>query len=145
MQGADFQDLSEITVQFWPEEEEDPNADPDRLVTRASFEVERHRITSKVPEDPEVKQIVDSFLTELQVKLGQPIGASAVPLDARFSSVRTHETNIGNFITDAVLDACQGEDGAGADCVIMNSGTLRADRLFPPGNLTFLDLQVRLL
>jgi 5'-nucleotidase len=142
-QGSDFQDLSEITVQFWPEDATDVAADHhDNLAKTATFEVERHRITSKIEEDPTVKGIVDSFLDHLKEKLGDSIGASAVPLDGRFSSVRTMETNLGNFVTDAVLDACQNGNGSGADCVIMNSGTLRADRLFPPGNLTFLDLQV---
>eukprot|EP00038_Savillea_parva_P032006 m.92815 g.92815 ORF g.92815 m.92815 type:complete len:978 (+) comp9975_c0_seq2:72-3005(+) len=142
--GCDFKDLSEITIQFWPDDESDDSGDdPTNAVSRATFEVEHHRITSNIVQDPEVKAIVDGFLDDMKVKLGQSIGATAVSLDARFASVRTHETNIGNFITDAILDACQ----VGlhfADCVIMNSGTMRADRIFPPGNLTFFDLQTTL-
>lgn len=57
----------------------------------------------------------------------QEVGYSAVELDGRFSTVRTRESNLGNFVTDIWREA------AHADVVLLNSGSLRSDTLHPPG------------
>jgi 5'-nucleotidase len=62
------------------------------------------------------------------------LGTFAVTLDGRFSKVRTSETNLGNWVCDAVLAA------TGADFVLLNSGTLRSDREHPAGEFTLRDL-----
>lgn len=67
-------------------------------------------------------------------KLDEVLGCFAVPLDGRFSSVRTSETNLGNWICDVVLAATN------ADCVIINSGTLRSDTVHAAGDFTIGDL-----
>ena len=48
-------------------------------------------------------------------------------LDGRFSSVRTAETNLGNFLSDVMLAALQ------ADCAILNAGTVRSNVKHPKG------------
>lgn len=68
-------------------------------------------------------------------RLDKVIGTIEVPLDARFNSVRTRETNVGNFICDIILTAVD------ADVVIVNSGTLRADRIIPSGPIKLRDLR----
>ena len=55
------------------------------------------------------------------------LGELDCTLDGCFSSVRTAETNLGNLVTDIMVAAL------GADCAILNSGTLRSDTLHPEG------------
>jgi len=57
-----------------------------------------------------------------------------VPLDGRFTTVRTKESNLGNLVTDAMRDA------TGADVALLNSGTLRSDVVHGPGTLRVADL-----
>jgi 5'-nucleotidase len=66
--------------------------------------------------------------------MDEVLGSFAVPLDGRFASIRTSETNLGNWVCDAILAAL------GADFVLLNSGTLRSDRLHPAGEFTLRDL-----
>ncbi len=47
------------------------------------------------------------------------LGEFEVDLDGRFSSVRTRETNLGNFIADIMVASTH------ADFALLNSGTLR--------------------
>lgn len=62
------------------------------------------------------------------------LGNFSVQLDGRFSSIRTSETNLGNFICDIMMAACNG------DVAILNSGTLRSDRIHEKGEFTMRDL-----
>ena len=57
------------------------------------------------------------------------MNSSCVKLDGRFSAVRTRETNLGNLVTDIMLAAL------GADCALLNSGTLRSDTEHPAGQV----------
>ena len=54
--------------------------------------------------------------------MDEVLGEFSVDIDGRFSSIRTGETNLGNFICDVILAATN------ADVAILNSGTLRSDR-----------------
>ena len=56
------------------------------------------------------------------------LGELGCTLNGRFSSVRTAETNLGNLVTDIMVAA------VGAECAILNSGTLRSDTLHPEGD-----------
>jgi 5'-nucleotidase len=67
-------------------------------------------------------------------KMDEVLGSFSVPLDGRFESVRTGETNLGNWVCDVILAA------TGADLVLLNSGTLRSDQVHPVGNFTMRDL-----
>ena len=58
------------------------------------------------------------------------MGETLVALDGRFATVRTRETNLGNWVADVWREA------AHADIALLNSGTLRADAIFQPGMLT---------
>ena len=60
----------------------------------------------------------------------QVIGDTAVELDGRFATVRSRESNLGTWVADVW------RAGARADIVLLNSGTLRSDRLHPAGQLT---------
>jgi hypothetical protein len=70
----------------------------------------------------------------LKVHLEKPIGYTAAPLDARFTTVRLKESNIGNFVCDLM------RHHYGADCAIMAAGTIRGDQIYPPGVLRLKDI-----
>lgn len=67
-------------------------------------------------------------------KMDEVLGNFSVELDGRFSSIRTSETNLGNFICDIMMAACNG------DVALLNSGTLRSDRIHPRGDFKMRDL-----
>lgn len=75
-----------------------------------------------------------SLTEQFNKRMDVVIGRIEVPLDGRFSSVRTQETNLGNFICDVLLTAID------ADLVLLNAGTLRADRVIPAGEFKLRDL-----
>jgi 2',3'-cyclic-nucleotide 2'-phosphodiesterase (5'-nucleotidase family) len=54
--------------------------------------------------------------------MDEVVGVTKVPLDARFSEIRTKESNVGNFICELMTRA------TGADIALINAGTFRADR-----------------
>ncbi|XP_024050518.1 uncharacterized protein LOC112103131 [Terrapene carolina triunguis] len=55
-------------------------------------------------------------------------------LDGRVSTVRRSESNLGNLITNAMLEATH------ADVALLNSGTLRSNHIHPAGDFTMHDL-----
>jgi 5'-nucleotidase len=84
---------------------------------------------------------VNAFIASLAETV---IGQSEVALEGRRDpGVRTEETNLGNLVADALLDA--GEDNAAAfgvvppDVAIQNGGGIRNNTLIPAGPLTELD------
>lgn len=71
----------------------------------------------------------------IEKRLDEVLGIVDVELDARFSEIRTHETNAGNLVCDAALAAVQ------ADAVLINAGILRADCLYAKGPFRQRDLE----
>jgi 5'-nucleotidase len=61
------------------------------------------------------------FSEMMSTKLEDVIGEFHVDLDGLFETVRTKESNLGNFVTDIMLASCN------ADCALINSGTLRSE------------------
>jgi len=55
-------------------------------------------------------------------------------LDGTFASIRTKETNLGNFICDIMVAATN------ADFALLNSGTFRSDMVHPAGSFYVKDL-----
>ncbi|CAL1300324.1 unnamed protein product [Larinioides sclopetarius] len=118
--GTDFREFSKITLDF--------NLNP------VQIDIEKIEITSKFAEDEELKNQLAVYNDIVAGKMDEVLGNFSVDLDARFSSIRTQETNIGNFICDVMLSSTH------ADLAILNSGTLRADRIIPKGDFTLRDL-----
>jgi len=58
------------------------------------------------------------------------VGSTTVPLDAEDVRLRASETNLGDYIADAVRAATH------ADIALLNSGAIRGNRVYPPGPLT---------
>lgn len=90
-------------------------------------------VTDEIPDDPDFAPVIAKYkelLDQLEVK----VGATSVTLDAFSKSVRTKETDIGNFIADAYRKAVD------ADIGFVNGGSIRADLFYNPGVLTKRDV-----
>lgn len=90
-------------------------------------------VDSTIKEAPEIAAVYRKY-ANLLAELAKPIGRTSVKLDARSKENRTRETNVGNFITDAIRRA------TAADIGLMNGGSVRADTIIGPGRLTERDL-----
>ena len=98
------------------------------------FDIIRRDVTRAVPEDEATTKLVDKLTSSLKTKLEKPIGYTAVPLDGRFTTVRTRESNLGNFVCDLMRHFYN------ADCALMAAGTIRGDQIYPPGVLHLKDI-----
>ena len=121
--GTDFKQLSYI------EARRKANGQPGW-----DFDIIRRDITRAVPEDKATVQLVDKLTSSLRHKLEKPVGYTAVPLDGRFTTVRTKESNLGNFVCDLMRHYYD------ADCALMAAGTVRGDQIYPPGVLLLKDI-----
>lgn len=98
------------------------------------FRITRRDVVSSIPQDPQAMALVEEQTREIKKRLDKPIGWTAAPLDARFTTVRTKESNIGNFVCDLMRYYYS------ADCCIMAAGTIRGDQIYPPGLLKLKDI-----
>lgn len=98
------------------------------------FNITRRDMVRSIPEDPQTLVLVDKMTSSLRAKLEKPIGYTVRPLDARFSTVRRMESNLGNFVCDLMRFYYT------ADCAMMAGGTMRGDQIYPPGLLRLKDL-----
>jgi 2',3'-cyclic-nucleotide 2'-phosphodiesterase (5'-nucleotidase family) len=71
-------------------------------------------------DDSEVAKVLEEINAEQEVITSVVIGKTAVELDGVREHVRAGETNLGNLITNAILEATE------ADVVITNGGGIRA-------------------
>eukprot|EP01064_Diplonema_japonicum_P014302 TRINITY_DN2189_c1_g1_i1.p1 TRINITY_DN2189_c1_g1~~TRINITY_DN2189_c1_g1_i1.p1 ORF type:complete len:1007 (+),score=207.49 TRINITY_DN2189_c1_g1_i1:136-3156(+) len=119
--GTDFKNLSFVAVEL-------------REGQRPVFNVERIDITSDIPEDPVVAEIVSGFEESLKGKIGKELCHLECHMDITTETVRTSESGMGNLITDIMRDHCD------ADCAFVNSGILRADVVYHPSPMSIKDL-----
>ncbi len=104
----------------------------------AGLEWEIIPVDRRWPEDPAVLASNLAFERQLGKLLGETIGETGVALDGRGESLRRGETNLGNFVADAVRTA------TGSDIALLNGGGFRADRILGPGPLTRRDFMALL-
>lgn len=98
------------------------------------FNIIRRDIVRSITPDPETEVLVTKLTSALKEKLEKPIGYTAAALDGRFMTVRTRESNLGNFICDLMRFYYH------TDCAIMAGGTIRGDQVYPPGLLRLKDV-----
>ncbi|ERF71792.1 hypothetical protein EPUS_01707 [Endocarpon pusillum Z07020] len=98
------------------------------------FAITRRDIIRSTPEDPPTVELVNKLTYSLTTKLEKPIGYTAAPLDGRFTTVRTRESNLGNFVCDLMRYYYRTE------CAIMAAGTIRGDQVYSPGLLRLKDI-----
>jgi len=98
-------------------------------------------IDDKIADDPTVKAIVDKWEKILMDRVKtvsdnpQAVTLNAdKPLDAREKSIRHHQTNFGQLVTDAMLHASK----KNAEIALLNSGSIRIDDQIS-GNIVALD------
>jgi 5'-nucleotidase / UDP-sugar diphosphatase len=87
-------------------------------------------MTSALADDPRTADVIKSFENRLSSELEAVVATTRVPLDGVASHLRTSETNLGNVVADAIRAE------AGAELAIVNSGSIRGNRVFPAGPLT---------
>jgi 5'-nucleotidase len=121
--GTDFKQLSYIEA--WRKEDKCGGWD---------FTITRHDIVRSIAEDEEAVKLISKLTSSLKDKLEKPVGYTAAPLDGRFTTVRTKESNLGNFVSDLMRFYYD------ADCALMASGTIRGDQIYPPGPLRMKDI-----
>jgi len=100
---------------------------------RPTIEWEKLEVTSDMPEDEATAKLVESYQKVMGSKMDEPLGISFVDLDARFETVRTQESNIGNFLADI------SKLSLGADLAFLNGGTIRSDQIHHQGQLVMRD------
>jgi 2',3'-cyclic-nucleotide 2'-phosphodiesterase (5'-nucleotidase family) len=88
-----------------------------------------------VPADPDVEALVGELGRRLDRELDVVVGRARVPLEARASTVRTEESNLGDFVTDVMRERL------GTDVALLNGGAIRTNRTVPPGPLTRRDVR----
>jgi len=98
-------------------------------------------IDDKIIDDPEIKTIVDKWekilMERVKTVSANPQAVTlntTEPLDAREKSIRHHQTNFGQLVTNAMLNASKKH----AEIAILNSGSIRIDDQIS-GNVVALD------
>ncbi|KAI4141849.1 MAG: hypothetical protein L6R39_005167 [Caloplaca ligustica] len=134
--GTDFKQLSYIEAyrNSNPSSPSLSNSSTPPLRPRWSFRITRHDITRSIPEDPSTMKVVENLTSKLRRHLETPVGYTYAPLDARFNTVRTRESNIGNFVCDLMRHYYS------AECALMAGGTVRGDQVYGPGVLRLKDI-----
>ncbi len=95
----------------------------------------RHPLDECVPAEARIQAQVDSWTARLPA--AEIVGRLADPLDTRTAVKCTGENRAGNFFTNALMHCFAGQ----ADIALVHMGTLRGDRVYPPGDFTTHDLQ----
>lgn len=100
----------------------------------ASMDWEAIPVTDTIKDDPQAAAVVAEYEKQLNVSLGEVIGKTSVMLDVRAAAIRREESNLGNFIADVYRQALS------ADFALVNSGGLRSDATYGPGEITKKDI-----
>ncbi len=87
-------------------------------------------ITASLKDDPDTLAVVNDYESRLSTQLQAVVGATTVPLDAETVRLRAGETNLGNFFADVMRAEAK------ADIAIVNSGSIRGERIYPAGPIT---------
>jgi 2',3'-cyclic-nucleotide 2'-phosphodiesterase (5'-nucleotidase family) len=73
----------------------------------------------EVADNSKIAEIISKYNKKSEAELSKVIGEAAVYLDEEGGNVRTRETNLGNFVADAMREAIA------ADIALMNGGGIR--------------------
>mmetsp|Transcript_82483 Transcript_82483/g.229958 ORF Transcript_82483/g.229958 Transcript_82483/m.229958 type:complete len:1740 (-) Transcript_82483:51-5270(-) len=123
--GTDFRDITAVRLRF--------NDGAGRRAVEV-LHTQHVEIVSSITPDPTMQELVDDCIAKVGKSMDKVLGETAVDLDGRFSSIRTQETNLGNFVADVM------RAGLKADIAMLNSGTLRADAILEKGAFRMRDL-----
>jgi 5'-nucleotidase len=134
--GTDFSDFSVIQIHGREDTPREPTSDNVVVLTHPLKTTNRRIMLDPMStdEDPELVEALKDVLAMMSASMDTVIGRTKVDLDARFREIRTRETNISNFVA-RLMTWC-----TGADVAILNSGSLRADKIIPKGSITVRDM-----
>ncbi|KAM7216589.1 Metallo-dependent phosphatase-like protein [Rhypophila decipiens] len=124
--GSDFKQLSYLELR-----RRDATQNEGR---KWDVDIIRRDAVSSVAQDAETIELVNQLTAKLKKSMEKPIGYTVAPLDARFTTVRVKESNIGNFVCDIM------RLHYGAECTLMASGTIRGDQIYAPGPIRVKDV-----
>jgi len=105
----------------------------DGVVTKTTLQ--RYEITGDMPDDAEVTAFVTPYYEKYTKSLSDAIGSTTVPLDVQKQTLRTEETNAGDFTTDTIR-----RNVPGVDIALLNAGSIRGDCIIPAGEISYLTL-----
>jgi len=91
-------------------------------------------VSRRVPADPAVEALVQGYARRLEGDLDVVVGRTAADLEARSGRLTTGETNLGDFVADAMRERLQSE------VALINGGAIRGNRTLPAGPLTRRDV-----
>jgi 2',3'-cyclic-nucleotide 2'-phosphodiesterase (5'-nucleotidase family) len=101
------------------------------VTRRANGRVERFfqmiPVTADIPDEPRAAEVIATYETRLGVELDAVLGEITVPLNAEAVRLRASEQPIGNLVADMMRQRVD------ADVAIINSGSIRGDRVYPAG------------
>ncbi len=92
----------------------------DGQIVNKSAELIRKEAVSDIADDQEIIALLAEIKEKNEEITSVVVGNSSVVLDGERENARSRETNLGNLITDAMLEAVE------ADCAITNGGGIRA-------------------
>lgn len=84
-------------------------------------------VTADIPDEPKTADVVAEYEVRLGVELDAVLGEITVPLDAEAVHLRASEQAIGDLVADVMRERVD------ADVAIVNSGSIRGDRIYPAG------------
>lgn len=132
--GTDFRTFSKIDLHFEVPKRDD-KCSHSLPVVCSNIEIKEVNVCSNIyDEDEQLKSKLDKYSEVIEGKMDIVLGQFGCDLDGRFASIRTQETNLGNFVCDIMLSSTH------SDLAILNSGTLRSDRIHPKGDFKLRDL-----
>jgi 5'-nucleotidase len=91
-------------------------------------------VSRRLPPDPAVEQLVRIYAGRIDRELDTVVGRTTVPLEALTTQIRTQESNLGDFVADALRERLA------TDVAVINGGAIRGNRTVPPGPLTRRDV-----
>lgn len=121
--GTDFRQFSKIDVTLVPE------------IGAVQVQIKAVDVTADFEEDAALAAVLEQYNSVIEGKMEDVLAYVECDLDGKFASIRSRETNLGNLVADIMLDAVDD-----VDIALLNSGTLRSDRIHPKGPFKMRDL-----
>ncbi|MEY7849276.1 bifunctional UDP-sugar hydrolase/5'-nucleotidase [Natrarchaeobius sp. A-rgal3] len=99
------------------------------------YSFERHDLeelveAGEVEPHEEIESLLLEYESRLDDELDEVIGETTVSLDVRQETVRSEESNFGNWLADVM------SEDVDADVAIQNGGGIRSDQLYEVGDIT---------
>ena len=134
--GSDARNLGRIDIRVIPQRRVAAKRTRARLGRARihSIDFAAIPVDDKIADDPAVADVVAKYEKQLDDNLGAVIGKTSVMLEARAAVVRRQEANLGNFLADVY------KQKLASDVALVNSGSIRSDATYGPGDLTKKDV-----